>query len=106
LLATVVYFGGIVDAYRTAKLLNLRAQGLAKDKSLSLIPEGSMWWGIILIVVGLLFLLRNLGVSLYWIRNFWPVIIIALGLYLLRNFFRGISKAKPKEDEVEKGEEK
>jgi len=105
LLATIIYFGGIVDAYRTAKQLNLR-QGLVKDEPIGLIPEGSMWWGIILIIVGLLFLLRNLGVSLYWIRNFWPVIIIALGIYLLRGFFRGSKEAKPEEDEVKKGEEK
>lgn len=106
LLATIVYFGGIVDAYRTAKQLNLRVQEQPPEGSVGLIPEGSMWWGVILIVVGILFLLRNFGVSLFWIRRFWPLILIALGIYLLRGFFRGLKGAKPEEDEAEKGEEK
>jgi predicted membrane protein len=41
------------------------------------------FWGIILMGVGLLFLFRNLGI--FWIsfRHVWPVILVALGIYLI-----------------------
>jgi len=48
---------------------------------------GRIVWGIILILLGLIFLLQNLG---YWeigdlIRRFWPVIFILIGLKILLN---------------------
>ena len=38
---------------------------------------------VVLIGLGVLFLLANLGwFSFHWIRNFWPVVLIAIGLWL------------------------
>lgn len=47
--------------------------------------RGSGWWGGgILILVGLYFLLSNLG-FLYWLSFdiVWPVILIAIGVFLV-----------------------
>ncbi len=40
-------------------------------------------WGAILVSVGTLFLLRNLGI--FWIsfRHVWPVVLVAVGVYLI-----------------------
>jgi TM2 domain-containing membrane protein YozV len=107
LLLAAVYLGGIVDAYRTAKLYNLISKGLAPAESLRTIPEGSIWWGIILIIVGLLFLLHNFGIRLYWLSDFWPLLLIAIGVYLLRGFFiRAKNEKQVKEEtDINKGEE-
>ncbi len=77
-----------IDAYRTAKR---RAGGLA--------PTAGGWEGIglggesgapigplVLIVVGAIFLLQTLGLFEWgWLHlgRFWPVILIALGAYML-----------------------
>jgi hypothetical protein len=55
---------------------------------------GGNWawfWGVVLVVVGGYSLLRSLGL-LQWIRAdiFWPLLVIALGLWLI------IEKAIPR----------
>lgn len=47
-------------------------------------PYGGWWWGAILVVAGLYFLLNNLGL-LNWLRPdvFWPIVLIALGVWLI-----------------------
>jgi Domain of unknown function (DUF5668) len=46
--------------------------------------SGAFWGGGILILIGLYFLLANLGL-LNWLdwKVVWPVILIALGVYLV-----------------------
>ena len=41
------------------------------------------FWGVILVVVGTLFLLRNLGIFRINFHHVWPVILVALGVYLV-----------------------
>jgi cell wall-active antibiotic response 4TMS protein YvqF len=43
-----------------------------------------LFWPAVLIVVGLYFLLHNLGL-LEWLRAdiFWPLVVIGLGLWLI-----------------------
>ena len=43
-----------------------------------------LWWGGLLVVLGVYFLLQNLGLlnSLRW-DLVWPVILIALGVWIL-----------------------
>lgn len=44
------------------------------------IPTGA----IALVILGVVFLLSNLGIlSLHWITNGWPILLIALGIWLL-----------------------
>ncbi len=47
-------------------------------------PQGALIFGLILILLGLVFLARNLGL-LWWLRGdlIWPLVLIALGLALL-----------------------
>src|SRR5207245_9369786 len=42
----------------------------------------SIFWGIVLVVLGVLFLLSNLDINLNW-NIIWPVVLIALGVSLL-----------------------
>jgi uncharacterized membrane protein (UPF0136 family) len=44
--------------------------------------QESLFWGLILLVVGFLILLSNLGVDIDWhsIGKFWPMILIAIGI--------------------------
>ena len=43
-----------------------------------------LFWPAVLVVVGLYFLLHNLGL-LNWLRSdvFWPLVLIALGVWLI-----------------------
>jgi len=53
-------------------------------------PERSPVGALVLIGLGVLFLLSNLGwFSFYWIRHYWPVILIATGLWLFIRRQRG-----------------
>ena len=51
-----------------------------------------MFWGVVLVLVGGYALLRSLGL-LQWIRAdiFWPLLVIALGLWLI------IERAMPRQ---------
>lgn len=51
-------------------------------------------WGLILIVIGLLFLLHNIDVSVWdSIARLWPVVLIAWGLWKL---YFGIKESREK----------
>ena len=57
--------------------------------------SGAMFWAFILIAVGVIFLLQNMGVLSFnvW-GSIWPIFIILLGVWLLfGNFMRGGSAA-------------
>ena len=76
-----IVFWNMIDAYRGAEVVNargLRATPIEEE------PE-SPAWGIALAVMGALLLLNNLG----WLRlgalvPYWPVLLIAAGVVLLR----------------------
>src|SRR5438034_1421385 len=42
----------------------------------------SIFWGLVLVVLGVLFLLNNLDININW-NVVWPVVLIALGVWLL-----------------------
>jgi len=45
--------------------------------------QESLFWGIILLLIGVLFLLDNMGVEIdLWdiIGDYWPLILIAIGV--------------------------
>jgi hypothetical protein len=79
----------MIDANRRAQHYNRSVEGLKGEE----IPEGfktagglgSVPVGVILVVVGGLFILDlNFGVSLSWIEDWWPLAIVAFGIYLIR----------------------
>jgi phage shock protein C len=48
--------------------------------------RGGQWAGIILVALGVLFMVENLGWFWWWRWNiFWPVVLIAIGVALLAN---------------------
>jgi hypothetical protein len=86
------YFYQIIDAYKSAqavqlghpvpdpfRLGNLFGAG-EPDTQISNLPVGAL----ILIGLGTLFLLRNLGLfGFHWLGRFWPGLLILLGIWLL-----------------------
>lgn len=86
MLVGVWHFYMAFEAYHTAKK---RVLGQAVDEYSSLVPLKGSGAGfpvlpVVLIAVGTLFLLNNLEiVRFYQILRYWPVFLIALGVYLL-----------------------
>jgi hypothetical protein len=75
-----IIFSNMIDAFRSADLINRRGTVTAEEDDIE-----SPGWGIGLAVIGLLILLNNLG----WLRlsalvPYWPLLLIAAGLVLLR----------------------
>ena len=76
-----IIFSNMIDAFRSATLINARGTVKAEEED----DIESPGWGIGLAVIGLLILLNNLG----WLRlsalvPYWPLLLIAAGLVLLR----------------------
>ena len=80
------YVFTILDAYRsTQALLRQRANrpGPADDERMN-----APVWGTLLIAMGLLFLLYNMDLlRLQWLSEFWPLSLVALGLFLIYEHF-------------------
>jgi len=54
----------------------------------------SLFWGLIILVLGMLFLLKNFGLEVnvwHLIGKYWPLILIYIGL---KNIFLFLSKNK------------
>lgn len=65
-----------------------------------------MWVGVVLIVVGFIFLLQSLGFVTGDVWNFvWPAIIVMLGVFIIINKRKEDDKCC-KEDEAKKSEKK
>jgi hypothetical protein len=85
----------IIDALRRASAYNLMLDGLPADElpeRIALPEEGaSRMWGVVLIVLGaILFLHTKFDMSLEWLEEWWPLIPIGFGVYLLRRGRHGI----------------
>ncbi|HLV00033.1 MAG TPA: DUF5668 domain-containing protein [Acidobacteriota bacterium] len=82
--AFVFYLFTIMDAYRSAEVIERRLQEDPDYRS----PQETInfpLWGGILVAMGVLFLLENLGIFSVAsiLRVGWPLILIGLGLYLI-----------------------
>ena len=75
-----VIFSNMIDAYRSAALINARGVAPVTEED-----KESPAWGIGLAVMGVLLLLNNLGwLHLSAFVPYWPLLLIAAGLVLLR----------------------
>ena len=77
-----VYFFNLIDAYRSAVLLNEQAAGQARVQESTDLE--SPLWGASLAVLGLLILLNNFG----WLRfsavaRFWPLVLVVTGVVFI-----------------------
>lgn len=93
------------EAYHTALR---RRRGEPVDEFSGLVAPGrlggSMAGPVALIVLGLLFLMVNLDIiRLYQVARFWPVLLIALGGYLLYLRVRGVAPVRDAEADVRVG---
>jgi TM2 domain-containing membrane protein YozV len=84
------YFFQIIDSIQVAKAINLNAAGqkpAAGAPGLGLpeiVPSGSIFWGIALIVLGVLLIMANFEIISYdRLFDFWPVAVIIIGLKLV-----------------------
>ena len=79
------YFFSIFDAFREAQIVNLAGQDLPKPQRQG---EGRLMFGIFLTVVAGLVLADNLGFfDIRWFYEWWPVIVLLIGLYFIGSWF-------------------
>ena len=81
-------FYSLIDAYRSAVLINSRATGqtAAEEEDNAESPV----WGAVLVGIGVLLLFGNLGwLNLEIVRRFWPLLLVLAGVAFLRNSLRG-----------------
>lgn len=90
LLLAGFYVFQFIDSIQVAKAINLNASGMkpaagpADQGVPELVPSGSIFWGIVLIVLGILLILANFEIILYeTLFDFWPVAVIVIGLKLV-----------------------
>jgi hypothetical protein len=90
------YIFQIIDSVNSARAINRAALGdpgaSGAGETLPTInlptPSGSVFWGAILMALGGIFLLANfnlLDFDRLW--DFWPVIVIVIGLKLIADYF-------------------
>ena len=80
----VYWLAVMLDARRSAQEINL-----AIDRGVLPAPgmnyQLGKWWGWVLIGLGVLFTLTNFNlINLEWIFDLWPLGLVALGVYVLR----------------------
>jgi hypothetical protein len=90
------------EAYYTAKKRKLLREGIHLETPFDRMNEQmvgfkdkELWGGIILVVIGGLFLLDNFNVlTLNQVTRLWPALLIAVGILMIRRFQgqRGISE--------------
>jgi len=88
------YFFQLIDSINVAKAINRKAMlGENGEPAPSLtIPEvaktGSVFWGVVLMALGAIFLLANFDLIDYGhIFDFWPVVIIIIGVKFVVDYF-------------------
>jgi Ca2+/Na+ antiporter len=88
-----IYIYQIFEAAHTANAINRKALAGEEEEEVEMeeFPEavkaGSIFWGIVLILLGVFLLLANFEVINYstaW--QFWPVVVIVIGIKLIADF--------------------
>ncbi|MDH4197758.1 MAG: DUF5668 domain-containing protein [Candidatus Aminicenantes bacterium] len=94
LLLAGFYIFQIIESINTAKAINQAAlAGKPEAAPAALLPEiagpqGSIFWGAVLVVLGGVLLLANFDVLSYeTIFDLWPLAVIGLGLKLVADYF-------------------
>jgi TM2 domain-containing membrane protein YozV len=94
LLLAGFYIFQIIDSVHTARAMNRLAlqPGAEEAPKVEEFPQelktGSIFWGLVLVALGAIFLLANFNVISYdTIFDFWPVAVIVIGLKLIVDYF-------------------
>jgi hypothetical protein len=84
LVVPFVVFYSAIDAYRSALAINQRWAGRPAIVESEDDAE-SPTWGAVLLGIGVLLLLNNLGIlQLMAVRRLWPLVLVAVGFMFLR----------------------
>lgn len=97
LLAVFFYFFGIFDAFRQAQLINLAIKKGVEKPATSY--EGGLAAGVFLLALGGYLLLRqfvDLSFIRVFIQQWWPGILVLIGLWMIVGAIR--EQKRPKED--------
>ena len=98
LLLAGFWFYQLIDAVMTAKTINRKTlDGDYVEETVDEFPEivksGSIFWGIILMAVGGILLLANFDIISYrTIFDFWPVVVIVIGIKLVLDYMANNKK--------------
>lgn len=76
----------LIYANQEAKRLNRLS--LIVEEGMEEKEKASLFWGILVILFGLIFLIHNFGYDLSWIFKFWPILVIGVGAQLVWDFFK------------------
>ena len=96
------WFYQLIEAVQTAKAINIQAAGgtagpAPGSPAAAAVPDfeslpaasGSIFWGAVLMAIGAVLLLGNFDVLDYdRILDFWPVIVIAIGIKMIVDYLR------------------
>ncbi len=96
LIMAAFWFFQIIDSINGAKSINQAALGQKPEERSELLaesgPSGSIFWGIVLIVLGVLLTAANFEIILYeTLFDLWPLVIIVIGVKFVADHF---AKAK------------
>ncbi len=79
ILIPFIWFFGVIDAYRQAKIINLG--GIEAPRTAG---QTGLGFGVFLTVLGGVLLLNNFyHIDLSWLRDWWPAGLIGIGLWLI-----------------------
>jgi len=89
------YFYQIIESIQTAGVINRRALTGKEDETVKIEDQilepaksGSIFWGLLLILIGAALLLGNFeAISYRVIFDFWPVVVIIIGVKLIFDYF-------------------
>jgi hypothetical protein len=89
--AMVFYFYMMFDSYRSAQLLSQQRLLTSAPHGGSLSSDvNSPFWGVLLIVLGVMFTAHNMGfLSFGFVRDAWPLIFIVVGGILIYRSLAG-----------------
>jgi len=82
--AIAFYLFMMIDAYRSAEVIARSGHEVALEEDSSQEMQHLPLWGGFLVAIGIVFLLDNMGlIHLRQVLEFWPLLFIALGGYIL-----------------------
>jgi Domain of unknown function (DUF5668) len=102
ILVAFVWFFAVIDGYRQAQALNLGLvpEPILGDPKQKTAKRGSLGFGIFLVVLGVILFYRD-SIDFTWLEDYWPMLLVVAGAYLLGAHFWEQAKQRKKDLEAE-----